>query len=303
MGVGDELERLADLHDRGVIDDDEFTAAKRRLLGIPVAPPSPNGSPARAAPPPPTAGRVAAPPSAAWPPPPPDAGVAPAPPRMVDRLGVARPAGLRLLGTWTQSLVWVTSALFAASALVGAGAWATYEASLSGGRSVADSVAADDAYWTVLGIAFITMIAPAVLVVTWLFRHHKQVAAASERAPRYRRGWTIGGWLVPIANLWIPKQVVDDVWRLSAPDAHHDASDAPRPHVPARHHWWWGLWLVGGVVNQVAGTLEPSDPAGWRTLYATAVSGDVLWAAAGLLLGLIVRDVTRRTYERVAPPS
>jgi hypothetical protein len=33
-GVAEELEQLASLHDRGVLSDEEFAAAKARLLGI-----------------------------------------------------------------------------------------------------------------------------------------------------------------------------------------------------------------------------------------------------------------------------
>jgi multidrug resistance efflux pump len=45
--TADELAKLADLHDRGTISDEEFQHAKAKLLGRqpePVAPPTPTGA-------------------------------------------------------------------------------------------------------------------------------------------------------------------------------------------------------------------------------------------------------------------
>lgn len=32
---------------------------------------------------------------------------------------------------------------------------------------------------------------------------------------RFARGWTLWGWIVPVVSLWIPLQVMDDIWQAS----------------------------------------------------------------------------------------
>ena len=81
------------------------------------------------------------------------------------------------------------------------------------------------------------------------------VARAGQRgrplgtAPALRRAWVYAGWIVPVANLWIPRGIVADIHRASAPGE-------PLPHAV---NWWWGLWLVGllgGAGLLYAGTTD-----------------------------------------------
>jgi len=50
-----------------------------------------------------------------------------------------------------------------------------------------------------------------------------------------------GGWLVPILNFWRPKQIIEEIWRKVTPDGESR-------EVPRLLHWWWGLWIVTGIV-------------------------------------------------------
>ena len=56
---------------------------------------------------------------------------------------------------------------------------------------------------------------------------------------RRARGWAVASWMTPVANLWIPYQVVSDVWRASAP-----RRSVPVTLVSA----WWALYVVANVV-------------------------------------------------------
>jgi hypothetical protein len=47
--------------------------------------------------------------------------------------------------------------------------------------------------------------------------------------------WVYLGWVVPIANLWIPRGIIADA---------HLAS-APGERLPRSLNLWWGLWLIG----------------------------------------------------------
>ncbi|MFE6050724.1 DUF4328 domain-containing protein [Kitasatospora sp. NPDC056446] len=78
--------------------------------------------------------------------------------------------------------------------------------------------------------------------LTWLWR--ARINAESLGGPgsqRRARGWTVGAWITPVANLWIPYRIVTDIWKASAP-----GRSAPGPLLAV----WWGAWVVGGMVGR-----------------------------------------------------
>ncbi|AXQ55820.1 protein kinase domain-containing protein [Streptomyces koyangensis] len=83
--------------------------------------------------------------------------------------------------------------------------------------------------------------AAVVLAVAWLVWCSRVRAAAEEFAPgrlRYSPAMAVGSWFIPFGNLYLPKQIADDVWHASSPPSPAGAT-APR----ARLHVWWGCWV------------------------------------------------------------
>src|SRR5688572_8913449 len=82
-----------------------------------------------------------------------------------------------------------------------------------------------------------------VAFLAWYGRAYRNLRRLGAQGLRYGNGWTIAYWFIPIANLFRPKQVVNDIWRASDPDV-----PVPRggtdTHVPALIHWWWAAWLI-----------------------------------------------------------
>ncbi|WP_329149443.1 DUF4328 domain-containing protein [Streptomyces sp. NBC_01456] len=95
-----------------------------------------------------------------------------------------------------------------------------------------------------LGDAAIVLCAVAFLL--WLWRVRDNAGTLSGQRPRYAGPWVHAGWIVPIASLWIPRGIIADIHRASAPDK----------RLPHAVNWWWGLWLVGflGGAGLYAGT-------------------------------------------------
>ncbi|WP_323181667.1 DUF4328 domain-containing protein [Streptomyces sp. NBC_00572] len=67
-------------------------------------------------------------------------------------------------------------------------------------------------------------------------------SVAEQFAPgrlRYRPSMAVLGWLIPVGNLFLPKQIANDVWHASSPPGQGDSTD------PARLlHTWWAACLV-----------------------------------------------------------
>jgi hypothetical protein len=117
-------------------------------------------------------------------------------------------------------------------------------------------------------------VATAVVFIVWTWRGTKNNELLARVRPRYTSGWSIGGWFIPIANLWIPVRVVLDLWQGSDPAVSGNA-DWRRLPRPGLVHWWWGLFLMS-------------------RLFTVTPIGLVSTAAAAVLAILVVRRITDR---------
>ncbi|MEV3985441.1 protein kinase [Nonomuraea sp. NPDC049758] len=80
------------------------------------------------------------------------------------------------------------------------------------------------------------------LTACWLLWFFRVRVVAERLAPgrlRYRPSMAVFGWLIPIGNLWLPKQIADDIWHASSPPG-RSGTTAPAGLL----HTWWALWLV-----------------------------------------------------------
>src|SRR5262245_49003191 len=64
----------------------------------------------------------------------------------------------------------------------------------------------------ILGGAF-----TAIVFITWLYLARENLELRGETGFRWRKGWTIGGWFVPLVNFVIPVRVVAEVYARSIP--------------------------------------------------------------------------------------
>ncbi|EHM25242.1 DUF4328 domain-containing protein [Streptomyces anulatus] len=79
------------------------------------------------------------------------------------------------------------------------------------------------------------------LAVAWLIWCSRTRAVAEEFAPgrlRYSPAMAVRSWFIPFGNLYLPKQIADDVWHASSPP-----SPAGVTAPSARLHIWWGCWV------------------------------------------------------------
>lgn len=161
---------------------------------------------------------------------------------------------------------------------------------LAGRRTAADVLAADSDALANLGSVWVSLLAWTATGITWLVwlwraRGNSELMSGVA-AHRRSRGWVVGGWMAPVANLWIPYQVVSDVWRASAPR---------RPVSIALINAWWVLFAVASFVVR---------PLQWRASQQVGSENDLLtnanlstlltalYAVAGLLIIFIVRRIT-----------
>jgi FtsH-binding integral membrane protein len=124
----------------------------------------------------------------------------------------------------------------------------------------------------------------AVLFIAWMHRARlNSDVITSRHQHRYTNVWVVVGWIVPLANLFIPYAVMQDIWR---------GSDRTQPMVGLQKRpqsglvtAWWITYIGSNVLGVVAGQSALDDvPA----LYTICAAGFV---AAAVLAARMIKQV------------
>lgn len=137
--------------------------------------------------------------------------------------------------------------------------------------------------------AVVLYVVSTVLVFVSLAVFLRQAYVAAQRLGvrelRYSPTWALLGWLVPVMALWVPKRIVDDVWRsANARDSSWTVKDTPGLVT---------VWWTGVIVTLFASRVAFSNPLLLRLFTIL----DVLVALLGIA---VVLGITRRLASRAA---
>ncbi len=114
---------------------------------------------------------------------------------------------------------------------------------------------------TVNAIAIGLVVATAVGFALWAWAAYSRLGALGYER-RSSSAWALGAWFLPVANLFIPKRIVNDLVE----------ADVPRHGVTMTTVWtrrwvtaWWAAWIaslaVGFTVNRMADNAKTVDAA------------------------------------------
>jgi Domain of unknown function (DUF4328) len=160
-------------------------------------------------------------------------------------------------------------------------------------RSTAE---ASDTRLALLGAATVLVIVPTIVMwVVWQYRAHSNLPALGATNLRYRPGWVVGWWFIPVANLAIPYLTVRELHKASDPEA--GAVDWKARRTWALLWLWWGSWLAQTALNGISSTLafDPDAPIGdYIASDYFSIAGDIAYAVAGALAILLVRSIDAR---------
>ncbi|MFJ8039118.1 DUF4328 domain-containing protein [Kitasatospora sp. NPDC096147] len=123
-----------------------------------------------------------------------------------------------------------------------------------------------------------------VTVIYWLRRCRRNAEVFAPGTHRYSPGFAVGGWLIPVAMLWIPRRVTLDVRRASGL--------AGRAWLV--EGWWWAR-LIKVAVGLLATRSLPNP------MFSPYVA--VLTAVSGVMLLLVIREITAAQADRITAGS
>jgi hypothetical protein len=129
-----------------------------------------------------------------------------------------------------------------------------------------------------------------VSFIVWLYLAYANVQRWGIRGLSWSKGWAIGAWFIPLANLVIPKGVVDAVYSASiAPAGQTEVRSQSSPLI-----WSWWLTFVGG--NIVSGCTSGAV----RNRGIASLVGASILSVTAVLCVLVVRMVTEAQEQRIA---
>ena len=145
-----------------------------------------------------------------------------------------------------------------------------------------------------------------IALVVWTRKAFEvsETVAITESERKYTRGMTIGGWFIPIGNLFVPKRVISEIEQITSIGADPKKAGFLFKSQPldVLGTWWWLLWVASRLVNRASSSVgSETDADGLLTADAyyqattLSVAADVV-AIASIVLGIIyLGRITRNT--------
>lgn len=132
-----------------------------------------------------------------------------------------------------------------------------------------------------LGVWFVIRVVGGIFWLTWMSRAYRNLSLFEPRMLNYSPTSAVLWWFAPVANLWMPYRVIDEIWRESG----HDGSPTP----------WLGLYWAAHVVSLILDRAAQRIDAPW--LAVIAILGDVATCVFAILL---VRAIAERQIDTAA---
>jgi Domain of unknown function (DUF4328) len=227
-----------------------------------------------------------------------------APPAPAAATGASRWRSLRGLANALTALFWVDVALNLLLLAALANQRVVYEDFQSRGPFGVDPDRVDVADGFVAaatGFEALLRIAIAVVFIIWFWRAAKNNHALDRQNPRFRPGWAVGSWFIPVANLVIPVLITQDLWKgAEAARPRGDRTWREEPASPLV--WsWWGLYVAASVAYVVSSFYGPSiidnESTDFRPANMWLLAATVAFAGAAALAVYVVRQLSERQED------
>ncbi len=139
-----------------------------------------------------------------------------------------------------------------------------------------------------IGLIFLLLyLVTAIVFLIWQFRVCKNSRSLGAKKLRYTPGWSIAYYFIPIVWLFRPYQVMKENWKVSL----NPAKWTRQPGTPLLG-WWWGLWLLYGVIEKVVMHMTDEDSNIQEFIISDYVS--IVANVIGLVLCLLFMQLIKR---------
>jgi hypothetical protein len=123
-----------------------------------------------------------------------------------------------------------------------------------------------------------------VVFIVWLYLAHDNFGRRNNPL-EWRKPWVVAGWLVPVANLFVPGQVVKEVYLRSCPEKAWSS-------VQLVSIWWTALLVTFFSLTNT--TVHVTDAGATVTDVYTPAFVAVVTGGAGILAAVLGIVIVRR---------
>ena len=172
---------------------------------------------------------------------------------------------------------------------------------IGGAEIFIDEVETAESRQGIIGITQLVLFAATVvLFLIWFRRSYRNLGSLGADWLRFKPGWAVGAWFVPLLNAVRPKEIANDIWRVSDPQLPRTLNGPALGHpVSPLVNSWWGVFLISGALGRASFTgvdAETLDELATAARYF--VAADIAALVAGVLAIMVVREVTERQDHR-----
>lgn len=167
--------------------------------------------------------------------------------------------------------------------------------------TMAEAVANDSRQAIIGGAYLVLFVITGILFCMWIHRVHRNLPPLGASNLKYSPAWAVGGFFVPILNLFRPFQVTTEIWKASDPTG--NISDglawksAPTSPLIAS---WWVLFLISALVGNIVlrMSLQAEMPSELLTVSWLTFVMDFVDIPAAILAIFVVLNIDRRQGEK-----
>jgi hypothetical protein len=200
------------------------------------------------------------------------------------------PDRLRGLGTWVKLAFAATIAASVAQLVADQRYISMENGIIDGGTPSLDHIRSTaHAVHATNSITLIVEGITAILFIAWFYRAYCNLVRVGIADLRFGPGWAVGGWFIPLFNLFRQKQIANDIWKASA--ASRTVGLARRDEIPLSGvlNWWWATWIASGILIGVGGTRVAHANSGVDYSYSSLhiERSGLWWTQAGLVVAIV----------------
>ncbi|MGO4421993.1 DUF4328 domain-containing protein, partial [Streptomyces sp. MCAF7] len=165
------------------------------------------------------------------------------------------------------------------------GAYEEYLSNNGGREAISNARESLDIFEVFSGLLEITLV---VLFPVWFRRVYLNATFLAPGRQRYGGGLAAGSWFIPVAQLWLPKQIANDIWTSSTPPG-------TRPASRAVLHWWWALCMAMFLIVVTQSMLEvvAASDEEEQAAVGLGIFNDLISIPASVLAMIVVTRITK----------
>jgi hypothetical protein len=147
-------------------------------------------------------------------------------------------------------------------------------------------------------LATVLYLASGILWLVWLYKSYAALTHLGTRRTEHTAAWAVFVWFVPVLSLFVPYQVVRELWLRSAVlNATEPDWSEQTPLIAG----WWALFLVSNVAGLAAGALGFFGIRNPTTAFEVILASQILHGGAAILAIMIVRIMASFQHHALAP--